>query len=114
MKTTTKTGLYMTNTMEFVENGFGTAIDSTTGLSSMTKTKMNECNPKSDVGTARTGTVMTLANKLGLGIADLTQGVATNSKTKMKLNEDEMIVRTANSMQNKCVSASPKTPKMKC
>ena len=74
---------------------------------------MTMAYPKPETVTLGGRSIMPIVQKLGLGIADLTKGVA---KLSLSLSEkrDEVVVRTAESMQTKCVSTPlPNTPNFK-
>ena len=107
----------MTGNMCAYVVGLGTAVNQPKGLANMARGKntgfMTMAIPKPETVTLDVRSILPMVQKLGLGIADLTKCVA-----KMGLNlselQEEVVVRTPESMLNKCVSTPlPKTPNFK-
>ena len=101
-----------------IEDGFGTAHIQQTGLDMKTVAKNNElCGAKRcpDFVKPGVGSILPIVEKLGLGMSDLTKGVAKSGKLSMQMDSENVILRTADSMRMTSAPPppQPKTPAFK-
>jgi hypothetical protein len=110
MTITTKTGVAMANNTFDYGTGLGTAVNLPKGLANSKCVAMEIPNP--ETGPPKVRSILPMAQKLGLGIADLTKGVSKMGLNLSKLQD--VVVRTPESMLTKCVRAPlPEKPNFK-